>query len=344
MSRKAIIFVRIIMTAVACLILVLVGVQVQTNAQAQPTVRLSVCGNCTSEGVEGLILKQTNIAQLVGLNLNVLFLNPPDMGQGIASKSLDVEWVGDQPTLSQLANGIPVTIVGYQFDFQLRLEAAPSVKSIADLNGKKIGTPFGTTAYELAASTVQHANLPPSTVINIAPTDLGTALAGGQVAAVSIWDPLWGIIESKQQTHPLATANHTGFVLARSEFLHDNRDAVVKYLEAQILAIAFRANNHEEADRRYEAAFNIPQAVARAAESFDRDYNWKDPAKVNLELQPKDYKDLADTQKFALAAKLLPREVDVNSAIDMSLCKEAVTRIKASKIAVSQIRYVSNEK
>jgi ABC-type nitrate/sulfonate/bicarbonate transport system substrate-binding protein len=333
------------MTAIACAALALVGVQARpTDAQTPPTVRLSVCGTCTSEGVEGLILKQTNIAQLVGLNLDVLFLNPPDMGQGIASKSLDVEWVGDQPTLSQLANGIPVTIVGYQFDFQLRLEAPPSIKSVSDLKGKKVGTPFGTTAYELAASTVQDAHLPPSTLINIAPTDLGTALAGGQVAAVSIWDPLWGIIESKQHTHPLATAFHTGFVLARTQFLQDNRDAVVKYLEAQILAIAFRANHHEEADQRYQAAFNIPQAVARAAEEFDRDYNWKDPAKVDLALQPKDYKDLSDTEKFALAAKLLPRQVDVNSAIDMSLCKDALARIKASKIAVSQIRYVNNEK
>lgn len=345
MIRKATRFVRILMTAIACAALVLIGVQVrQTSAQTQPTVRLSVCPTCTSEGVEGLILKQTNIAQLVGLNLNVLFLNPPDMGQGVASKSLDVEWVGDQPTLAQLANGIPVTIIGYQYDFQLRLEADASVKSVADLNGKKIGVPFGTTAYELASTTVQDAHLPPTTLINIAPTDLGTALGGGQVAAVSIWDPLWGIIENNEHTHPIGTAFHTGFVLARSDFVHENRDAIVKYLEAQILAIAFRANNHEEADKRYQAAFNIPVAVARAAQSFDRDYNWKDPAKVNLELQAKDYKDLSDTQKFALAAKLLPHEVDVKSAIDMSLCKDALARIKSANITVAQIHYVNNEK
>lgn len=311
---------------------------------ASPTVRLGVCPTCTSEGVEGLILKQTNIADLVGLSLNILFLNPPDMGQGIATKSLDVEWVGDQPTLAQLANGIPVTVVGYQYDFELRVEGGPSVKTLADLQGKRVGVPFGTTAYELATNTVEAAGLPASALVNVAPTDLGTAISGGQVGAVCIWDPLWGIIEKTQHTTPLAKAFHTGFVLARNDFVHDNRDALVKYLEAQILAIAFRANHHEEADQRYQTAFGIPDDVARAAESIDRDYNWKNPDQVSLEFLPKDYQDLADTQKFALSAKLLPREVDFKSAIDMSLWRDALAQIKAAKITVKQIHYVSNAK
>lgn len=313
-------------------------------AQTLPTVRLGVCPTCTSEGVEGLILKQTNITELVGLDLNVLFLNPPEMGQGIASRSLDIEWVGDQPTLAQLANGIPVKILGYQFDFELRFEVEPSVKGLGDLNGKKVGVPFGTTAYQLAANTVQQAGLPPTTLINVAPSDLGTAISGGQISALVIWDPLWAIIEKSYHTKPLAKAFHTGFVLGREDFIRDNREAVVRYFEAQILAIAFRANNHEEADRRYQAAFNIPIDAAQQAESIDRDYNWKDPNQVRLELQAKDYQDLTDTQKFALAAKLIPHEVDVRAAVDMSLWREALARIRASKIALSQIHYVSNAK
>lgn len=325
-------------------IALLIGVLAVPATAQTPTVRLGVCPTCTSEGVEGLILKQTNIPQLVGLNLNILFLNPPDMGQGIASNSLDIEWVGDQPTLAQISNGIPVKIIGYQYDFELRLEAAPSIKSIADLKGKKIGVPFGTTAYELAANTVQTNDLPPGTLINVAPTDLGTALSGGQISAISIWDPLWGIIESTYHTKPLAKAFHTGFVLGRADFVQNERDATVKYLECQILAIAFRANNKEEADKRYLAAFNIPLEASKEAESIDRDYNWKSPEQVSLEFQPKDYQDLTDTQKFALAAKLIPHEVDFRAATDMSLWRDALARIKAAKITVAQIRYVSNAK
>ena len=325
-------------------IALLIGILFAPATAQTPTVRLGVCPTCTSEGVEGLILKQTNIQQLVGVNLNVLFLNPPDMGQGIASKSLDVEWVGDQPTLAQLSNGIPVKIIGYQYDFELRIEGGQGINTLADLKGKKIGTPFGTTAYNLSVTTMQANGLALSDLINVAPTDLGTALTGGQISAITIWDPLWGIIEANYHTKPLAKAFHTGFVLGRADFVQSDREAIVKYLECQILAIAFRANNKEEADKRYLAAFNIPLAAAQAAESIDRDYNWKNPEQVSLELQPKDYQDLSEVQKFALDTKLIPHEVDVKSATDMTLWRDAVARIKTAKIKVSQIRYVSNAK
>ena len=117
------------------------------SAADLPVVRFAACGTCTAQGVEGLIIKQTNIGELVGLNINVLFLNPPQMGAGVASDSLDVEFVGAQPALAQLANNIPIKLVAFMYDFELRMEAVPPIKSVAELKDKKIGVPFGTTAY-----------------------------------------------------------------------------------------------------------------------------------------------------------------------------------------------------
>ena len=309
-----------------------------------PRVRFAACGTCTSEGVEGLILKQTNIAEILGLNLDVLFLPPPQMGAGIASESLDVEWVGDQPTLAQLANQIPIKITGYQFDFELRLEAIPTIESIKDLAGKRIGTPFGTTAYKLASEIVIDNGFPLSVLANVGPADLGTALSGGQIAAASVWDPIWGILEKTYHTKALAKEFHTGFVNMRVAFVQTDHVSAVKFLAAQMLAMAFRANNADEADRRYETAFGIAPDIAHAAQVIDRSYAWKDPAAVNLELLDKDYATLEATQAFLLKNKLVPNKVDVKSAIDMSLWKEARQVIASHAILVSQIRYVSNAK
>lgn len=332
-------------TCAIVLALVVLGIDCRLASGADlPAVRAGVCPTCTNEGVLGLIFRQTNIAELIGVKLDVLFINPPQMGEGIASKSLDVEWVGDQPTLAQLANGIPIKILGFQFDFELRIESMPPIKSIADLKGKKVGTPFGTTAYQLASTTLAEAGLPASSLVNVAPADLATALAGGQIAAASIWDPLWGIIEKTHKTTPLVKVLHSGFVCVRSAFLESNREAVIKFLQAQILAMVFRANNHAEADRRYEAAFGIPIEAARAAGELDRSYNWKMLDQVNLDLTPKDYQGLADTQAFALKAKLIPREVDLKAAVDISVWKEALQRLRTSGISVSQVRYVTNAK
>ena len=314
------------------------------SAADAAAVRVGVCPTCTNEGVVGLILRQTNIAELLGIKLDVLFINPPQMGEGIASNSLDVEWVGDQPTLAQLANGIPIKIVGFQFDFELRLEAMPPIKSLAELKGKKVGTPFGTTAYQLATTTLTEAGLPPSTLVNVAPGDLATALSGGQIAAASIWDPLWGILEKNLKTTPLAKVFHSGFVCMRRAFVEGNREAAIKFLQAQMLAMVFRANNHAEADKRYEAAFGIPIEAARAAGEIDRSYNWKTLDQVNLDLTARDYQGLAATHEFALKGKLIPREVDYRAAADMSLWKEALQRLKASGVGIPQIRYVTNAK
>jgi len=307
-------------------------------------IRFAACGSCTAQGIEGLIIKQTNIPELVGARIDVLFLNPPQMGAGIASESLDVEFVGAQPTLAQLANNIPIKIVSYMYDFELRLEALPPIQSAADLKGKKIGVPFGTTAFKMANDIALKNGLPAGSLVNVAPADIGTALAGGQVSAVVIWDPLWGVIEKTQKTVPLERRFHTGFTAMRAKFLEQNREAAVRFLAAQMLAVAFRGNNHEEAAKRYEATFGVATDVSHAAQQIDRSREWKTVEEVNLEIQPKDYQDLADTMSFVVKEKLIPKEVDIKGSIDASLAREAKEFLRSKNIAASQVKYINNSK
>lgn len=314
------------------------------RAAEPPTIRFAACGSCTAQGIEGLIIKQTNIPELVGAKIDVLFLNPPQMGAGIASESLDVEFVGAQPTLAQLANNIPIKIVSYMYDFELRLEALPPIQSAADLKGKKIGVPFGTTAFKMANDIALKNGLPPGSLVNVAPPDIATALAGGQVSAVVIWDPLWGVIEKTHKAVPLERRFHTGFTAMRAKFLEQNRDVAVRFLAAQMLAVAFRANNHAEAAKRYEAAFGVAIDVSQAAQQIDRSREWKTVEEVNLEIQPKDYQDLADTMAFVVKEKLIPKEVDIKGSIDTSLVKAAKQFLRSKNISVSQVKYVNNLK
>ena len=309
-----------------------------------PVVRFAACGTCTAQGVEGLIIKQTNIPELVGLNINVLFLNPPQMGAGIASESLDVEFVGAQPALAQLANGIPIKIVAFMYDFELRMMALPPVKNLGQLKGKKIGVPFGTTAYKFASDIAVRNGLPAASLVNVAPADIGNAMAGGQVAAGVIWDPLWGVIEKTQKAVTLERDLHTGFTAMRAKFVVQNRDAAVRFLAAQMLAVAFRANHSAEADKRYETAFGVPSDVAGAAQSIDRSRSWKTLSQVNLNLQDKDRQDLKNTLAFVTKEKLIPRDVDIEASIDASLVKDAKAWLDSHKIDLNQVKYVNNAK
>lgn len=336
MFHKTLVLARFVLLVLACSLIA------PGSADARSSVRFAACGTCTSEGVEALILKQTNIADLVGLNLDVRFYTPPQMGAGIASNSLDVEWVGSQPTLAQLTAGIPIKIVAYQFDFELRLEASPGIKSAADLKNKKIGVPFGTTAYKLALDFASRHGIPLSSLVNVGAPDLGTALAGGQIAAAAIWDPVWGILEKNYKTVPLEKQFYTGFTNMRQGFLDGDRDAAVRFIAAQMLAVAFRANHQDEAAKRYETAFGVATDVARAAQEIDRSYGWKDLKQVDLSLNKKDRDVLLETKNFLLREKLIPKDIDPTASIDLSLLKDARALIKTSGISVAQIKYVSN--
>jgi ABC-type nitrate/sulfonate/bicarbonate transport system substrate-binding protein len=186
--------------------------------------------------------------------------------------------------------------------------------------------------------------MPASAIINVGAADLGTALTGGQVSAVVIWDPVWGILEKTYNTIPLEKRFYTGWTNMRTEFVRSNRPAAVRFLAAQMLAIVFRANNKIEANRRYETVFGVPSDVAHAAQIIDRSYNWTDLDQVNLELQEKDYENMAETKAFLLAEKLIPKDVDLKASVDMSLHKEARQLLKTLNISMSQIKYISPEK
>jgi ABC-type nitrate/sulfonate/bicarbonate transport system substrate-binding protein len=322
----------------------LIAVWLPSVAGAAPAVRFAACGTCTAQGVEGLILKQTNIGELVGLDIGVSFFSPPQMGAGIASNSLDVEFVGAQPVLAQLANGIPIKIAAFMYDFELRMEALSSTKSVVELKDKRIGVPFGTTAYQFASEIMVHNGIPKGALANVAPADLATALSGGQIAAAVIWDPVWGVLEKSQKTVALERKQHAGFTAMRKQFVEQSRDSAARFLAAQMLAVAFRANNVDETDKRYASAFGVPVEIVKEAQEIDRARGWKTLDQVDLSIQPKDRAELQDTMAFVLKEKLIPQAVDVEAAIDQALVKDATKFLADQKISLSQVHYVNDAK
>jgi hypothetical protein len=130
----------------------------------------------------------------------------------------------------------------------------------------------------------------------------------------------------------------------RAKFVEGERGAALRFLAAQILAVAFRGVNAVEADKRYEAAFGVPVDVANAAQAIDRSRGWKSVEDVNLGLQEKDRQDLKRTMEFVVKEKLIPREVNIDAAIDASLVRDAHQFLTSNKISVSQVRYINNAK
>jgi len=73
------------------------------------------------------------------------------------------------------------------------------ITKVQDLAGKKIGTPVGGTAHEYLGVVLKKAGIPAErvAVVNVPPGNSVSALAGGQVDAVAVWEPYGTLMMEK---------------------------------------------------------------------------------------------------------------------------------------------------
>jgi sulfonate transport system substrate-binding protein len=106
--------------------------------------------------------------------------------------------VGDVPPITGAAKSLGFRVVGVNRSLQpsvaqenIIVPKGSPVKSIADLKGKKIAIPQGSSAHGLALNAIQSAGLSPKdvTFVFLSPADGQTAFSSGKVDAWAIWNP-----------------------------------------------------------------------------------------------------------------------------------------------------------
>lgn len=308
-------------------------------------VRVGHLYSSTGQGVIVLIMQETNIPELIGLTAQFSDILPPSMAEGIATKRLDVEIVGDMPVTVQVARGFPIKLVALLWDFRLALFTnSPDVRSVADLSGRKLAVPFGTTAYQFAYEALKKAGLEPGKgveVVNIAPGEIPTAIRGKYVDAFAIWDPTWVVLKRETGMKQLAAADHSGFTAVRTEFMQSNPDDVVKFLQAQILATAFRAKYPRESAERYAKRMGIKDpSIVIESQDFDRNWNASRSSDVKLEPTATDITTLKQVMDFAFSADLVKTRPTTQGLVDTTLLRRAFEKLKSSGLDVDQVKYI----
>ncbi len=127
------------------------------------------------------------------------------------------------------------------------------ITTTADLKGKKVGTPKGTTGqYFLEVFLMRNGiSLSETELVDTGPSDLPQALESGQVDAIVIWEPHADLArqllgEAASQL-PSADIHRTSFnFMAMKEFAQTRPDALSKFLEAIDKATAFIADHEAE--------------------------------------------------------------------------------------------------
>ncbi len=119
-----------------------------------------------------------------------------EINTGIAAGSIDIGLgIGSSPTAAGLAQGIPYKLIGMIDNIgpaeDLTVRQAANIKTVADLKGKKVATPFGSTSHFRLLGLLQTHKLTQAdvTVLDLKPDAIVAAWSRGDIDAAYVWSP-----------------------------------------------------------------------------------------------------------------------------------------------------------
>ncbi len=128
-----------------------------------------------------------------------LFGGGADVIAAIAAGSVDIGYVGSSPLTAAASQGLPIEtiyIVGNIAEAEAL--AVKGVEKPEDLKGKKIATPFVSTAHYSLLTALKHWGVPASDVqiLNLRPQEIAAAWERGDIDGAYIWDPVLNQIKT----------------------------------------------------------------------------------------------------------------------------------------------------
>ncbi len=130
-----------------------------------------------------------------------------DVIAAIASGSLDIGYVGSSPLAAAASRELPIeTIFVVGLISEAEALAVKGIEKPEDLAGKKIATPFVSTAHYSLLTALKHWNVDPKSVeiLNLRPPEIAAAWERGDLDGAYVWDP--ALAELKKSGKVLATS------------------------------------------------------------------------------------------------------------------------------------------
>ena len=180
-----------------------------------------------------------------------------DVIRAMASGDVQLGEVGSTGIATAISQGMDVELFWILEDIAaaeaLVVRNGSGINTIADLKGKKIGTPFVSTSHFQLLYAMQKAGLKPTDaqVLNMRPPEVAAAWQRGDIDATFIWDPV--LTQVKKNGKVLMTSGDIckegactfdGLVVTR-KFAKENPQFMVALVKAVAKADAdYRANPH----------------------------------------------------------------------------------------------------
>lgn len=157
--------------------------------------------------------------------------------EALNAGSIDLTTGSSTAFVTAIAAGLPLRFFGYQAmpaDGEgIVVRNDSSIRTLQDLQGKKVAVNKGGTGEYLLSQALQHAGLAQDAVtrVYLGPSDAPTAFVGGHVDGWAIWDPFLSLAKSRYEARTivngkaLGSENAAGYFVSEA-FYHDHPQVV----------------------------------------------------------------------------------------------------------------------
>lgn len=301
---------------------------------ADPLIPLRVGGQPTTpitSHVSHVFLK-TDILERNGFRADLKFFSSgAAVNEALTAGAIDVGFNGDMPSLALAMAHAPVKVIGRQSQFRAALMATTksNIKTLADLKGKQVFGPYGTSIHPMALDMLRQVGLRPGQdcqFVNMSPPDIADAVNSGRIEAFGLWDPWVENWRAKKLARVLKEDLGGFLVLVmRADYVKAHPRAPEQFLRAHKEAVLFSAQNKELVNKWFletPAAKALSTDVIEKATEFDPQWFAKSIADVRVtftEPEMKLYYRMAERTK---EVGIFPQVPPIGSILDFTAAKK----------------------
>ena len=259
-----------------------------------------------------------------------------DINAAFASGSIDIGQEGSSPAALAIANGLDVEVfwIGDIIGSAETLAAknGSGIETLADLKGKKVATPFASTAHYSLLNALKLEGIDPNevTILDMETDKINAAWKTGDIDAAYVWYPVLGeLLKDGKPITDSAKLAEKGIVTAdtnvvRREYAEANPEVVTRFVDLQLKANEII--NTDSAKASEEIASVLEISKEDAAEQITQ-FTYLDADKQIEKLD----KEFAATLKST--ADFLVEQKSITSAPDISEFEKKVTSEFVKKAA-----------
>jgi ABC-type nitrate/sulfonate/bicarbonate transport system substrate-binding protein len=304
------------------------------------------------EGQLVQVLKNTNVLETNGLTGKFdKFSQGGPLSEAALAGEEDVIFVGSGPALNLTSKSDNWQIVSRMEDYRtvIIVPQNSNIKTVNDLRGKVVASPFGSTPYVLSSIFFQKAGIDPKKDLSLRNVDIleqvnvvqkGNQNSWGEIAAFTSWDPTTAQFEEQGKARVLVLIPDTGVVVMSKKFYEVHPEAAKNFFKSLIQSYDFYYGNKGVVNNWYlkDTGANFSQKVMETAASLERNNKANGIKEITLDLGDLDISNMQEEADQAFELGILKKRLDVKSIANQTFIRLAESEIKKgnfSKLVVS---------